>query len=130
MSPYFSTDRSSRRPGNTGHLQSENKKVMGEKPGRKLNKKRKVPTKKTVEDVDVDTPSAKKSRRSVRSVFYKEFDTEESQTDDEEYIRIVEERFGVGEPTKDDHDNNDNKTSEKKKAKIVLKSPARFRCQY
>ena len=71
---------------------------------------------------------SKKSRRSVRSVFYKEYESEESQTDDEEYMRIVEERFGDGEKTEDGHDNNDNK-AKKPASEIVVRSPVRFKCK-
>ena len=74
-------------------------------------------------------PLSKKSRRSVRSVFYKEYESEESQTDDEEYMRIVEERFGDGQKTEDGHDNNDNK-AKKPASKIVVRSPVRFKCKF
>ena len=129
MSPYFSTENSKRRTASDKPKPEAKKNKLIKQ---KQSKKRKGSSIKSGEEsAAIVTPSSKKSKRSVRSVFYKEFESEESQTDDEEYIRIVGERFGdsenIRENTRENHDNNDNKAD---RAKITLKSPARFKCRY
>ena len=130
MSPYFSADGSRRR--STNIVESQEKVTQPQEPSvgkrkRSTKPERKSSKRKSSVSEDVSTSSKKSSRRSIRPMFYKEIDSEDdSQTDEDELVRIVEERFA-----EDDNDQDQEEELNKKSKKmLILQSPARFKCQY
>jgi len=131
MSPYFSAEAGKRRVYSYSYNKQEKevklntvtnkRKRENVKTGEQSRKRKPSQGSEASESVK-KTPSR---RSSVRPMFYKEFESEESQTDEDELVRIVEERFG---------DALEEKSPKRALPKLpssglVLQSPARFKCR-
>merc|ERR1719300_1547950 len=107
MSPYFTAGEGRRRSVNNPKKDMDNNKMSKVSHKRKRSSQLEpVSSKRRPSESEKDLGSAKKSsRKSIRPIFYKEIDSEDSQTDEDELVRIVEERFGESEEVhQDDND--------------------------
>ena len=125
MSPYFSVEGSSRRVNSKfkSELVEEKKSVSGKRK-RDSQVTEKVAKIKTSLSEGNALESGKKSSRTKFPTFYKELDSEDSQTDEDELAKMVEERFGL------EMKKIENKTLSLPNSGLILRSPARFKCKY
>jgi len=125
MSPFFSAGEGKRKSA----LRPE---LVSKKDARSIKRRQKT------EFEDGSIADKKKSKRqSMRPLTYKEKDdSDDSQTDEEELVRLVEERYEKSENASEEqlheHKMDYRNTPEKRNTKpiIDLTSPARFKCSY